>query len=89
MIRKNKALIIISVLTLAIGVLATWNSRTSAFGHSTYPSDCLQKGDNVNCRRKGGDMFIYTHRRGFYGHSGRLESRGNRSFHGGGARGGK
>ena len=89
MIAKNKALIAISLLTLSIGLWATWQSRASAFGSSAYPSDCITQGESVNCHRKGGDMLIYTHRRGFYGRSGRLESRGNRSFHGGGARGGK
>ena len=89
MYQKNKGLVFITGLTLLIGLVMTWDSRKSAFGSSSYSSDCVTQGDDVNCRRKGGDLFIYTHRGGFYGHSGRLESRGNRSFHGGGVRGGK
>ena len=90
MLKKQKTLFIVSATTLLIGVFCTWITHTDAFGYNgNYGSGCVKKGNDVNCNTKNGDMYIYTSHGGYYGRSGRLGSRGNRNYHGGGVCGGK
>ncbi|MEE2788499.1 MAG: hypothetical protein VX589_14235 [Myxococcota bacterium] len=90
MIRYHKRLFGLSMGVFIIGCLLTWTSRTDAFGYgSDYQNGCIKRGNDVNCTAKSGDMYIYTSHGGYYGRSGRLGSAGNRTYRGGGVRGGK
>ncbi len=64
---------------------------TFGIAFAASPDDSPDSAQKKTYNRKGGDMYImyYGYRRGAFGRTSRGGSVGNRSFSGGGLRGGK
>lgn len=82
MLNNTISLLVVCLLVFGVSV---------GIAVATPPDDSPDPEKKQSYNRKRGDMFImyYGYRRGFYGRSSRGGSVGNRSFSGGGLRGGK